>query len=141
MAGTLLFRFIYDQRLSTRQNFFFQIPAPRIAYFKVLDFRKKQQRSRVLFSHAMLERVAETAVEQAGALQLEERRLALNDCINKLSPRDRDLLARRFTEGATTQSTASAVGRSVDAIYKALAKIRQALFDCVTQTLAMGRSA
>src|SRR5208283_4289181 len=38
----------------------------RIAYFKVLDFRKKHARSRVLFSQAMLERVAETAIEQAG---------------------------------------------------------------------------
>src|ERR1700746_3764429 len=33
----------------------------RIAYFKVLDFYKKRQRSRVCFSQAMLERVAETA--------------------------------------------------------------------------------
>src|SRR5579862_6140434 len=31
----------------------------RIAYFKVLDFRKKRQRSRVFFSETMLERVAE----------------------------------------------------------------------------------
>src|SRR5262245_22061331 len=37
----------------------------RIAYFKVLDFRKKRQRSRVLFSQATLERLAETAAEQA----------------------------------------------------------------------------
>ena len=42
----------------------------RIAYFKVLDFCKKNQRSRVCFSQAMLERVAETAVEQAGPLRL-----------------------------------------------------------------------
>jgi RNA polymerase sigma-70 factor (ECF subfamily) len=109
----------------------------RIAYFKVLDFCKKRQRSRVVFSQAMLERVAETAVEQAGTLQLDERREALADCIAKLSPRDRNLLARRFAEGATTQSTAAEVGRSVDAVYKALAKIRQALFDCVTRTLAL----
>src|SRR3954447_17914627 len=34
----------------------------RIAYFKVLDLRKKRQRSRVLFSQEMIERVAETAV-------------------------------------------------------------------------------
>jgi RNA polymerase sigma-70 factor (ECF subfamily) len=53
-----------------------------------------------------------------------------------LSRRDRDLLARRFAEGATTQSTADQVGRSVDAVYKALAKIRQALFECVTRALA-----
>src|SRR5262245_21223687 len=43
----------------------------RIAYFKVLDFRKKQQRGRVLFSQETLERLAETAVELADALQLD----------------------------------------------------------------------
>jgi RNA polymerase sigma-70 factor (ECF subfamily) len=108
----------------------------RIAYFKVLDFCKKSQRSRVRFSQQMLERVAETAVGQAATLQLDERREALAGCIEKLTPGDRDLLTRRFAEGATTLSTAAAVGRSVDAVYKALAKIRQALFDCVTRALA-----
>jgi RNA polymerase sigma-70 factor, ECF subfamily len=107
----------------------------RIAYFKVLDFYKKSQRSRVCFSQAMLERVAETAVEQAATLQLDRRREALAGCLEKLRSRDRDLLARRFAEGATTQSTAAQVGRSVDAVYKALAKIRHALFNCVTRTL------
>src|SRR5262249_11564165 len=108
----------------------------RIAYFKVLDFCKKSQRSRVRFSQAMLERIAETAVEHADALQLDERREALSGCIEKLRPADRELLGRRLAEGATTQSTAAQLGRSVDAVYKALAKIRQALFDCVTRTLA-----
>src|SRR5262249_26318529 len=111
----------------------------RIAYFKVLDFYKKSRRSRVCFSQAMLERIAETAVEQADTLQLDDRREALTGCIEKLRPGDRDLLGRRLAEGATTQSTADQVGRSVDAVYKALAKIRQALFDCVSKTLARGR--
>jgi RNA polymerase sigma-70 factor (ECF subfamily) len=108
----------------------------RVAYFKVLDFYKRGHRCRVRFSQPMLERLAETAVEQAATLQLDERREALAACMEKLSPRDRDLLACRFAEGATTQSTAAQVRRSVDAVYKALAKIRQALFDCVTRTLA-----
>jgi RNA polymerase sigma-70 factor (ECF subfamily) len=108
----------------------------RIAYFKVLDWYKKSQRSRVLFSQEMLERVAETAVEQAATLQLDARREALDACVGKLRPADRELLVRRFAEGATTQSTAGQLGRSVDAVYKALAKIRQALFDCVTRALA-----
>ena len=110
----------------------------RIAYFKVLDFYKKGRRARVRFSQAMLERVAETAIEQAAALQLDERRDALNGCLEKLRPADRDLLARRFAQGETTASTAAKVGRSIDAVYKALAKIRQALFDCVTRALAQG---
>jgi RNA polymerase sigma-70 factor, ECF subfamily len=107
----------------------------RIAFFKVLDFRKKHQRSRVFFCQEMLERVAETATEQSGALRLEERSAALTRCIDKLMPRDRALLTARFAEGATTQSAAEQVGRSVEAVYKALAKIRQGLFDCVTRTL------
>jgi RNA polymerase sigma-70 factor (ECF subfamily) len=111
----------------------------RIAYFKVLDFYKKSRRNRVCFSQEMLERVAETAVEQAATLQLEDRREALTACLEKLSPRDRDLLARRFAEGATTQSTAVQVGRTVAAVYKALAAIRQALFDCVTRSLTQER--
>ena len=108
----------------------------RIAYFKVLDFCKKSQRSRVRFSQEMLERLAETAVEHAGALRLDERREALADCVDKLPARDRELLSRRFADGATTQSAADEVGRSLDAVYKALARIRQALFDCVSRSLA-----
>jgi RNA polymerase sigma-70 factor (ECF subfamily) len=107
----------------------------RIAYFKVLDYYRKRQRCRVRFSQAMLDRVAETAVEHSAVLQLDERREALAACLEKLPPRDQDVLSRRFAPGATTQSTAAAVGRSVDAVYKALARIRQALFDCVTRTL------
>jgi RNA polymerase sigma-70 factor (ECF subfamily) len=112
--------------------------ACRIAYYKVLDFRKKRQRCRVFFSQALLDRLAETAVEQAATLQLDERREALEHCIAKLSARDRDLLTRRFAEGATTQSTAAEVGRSPDVVYKTLARIRQALFNCVTRTLGAG---
>ncbi len=108
----------------------------RIAYFKVLDWNKKSQRCRVRFSQTMLERVAETAAERAATLQLDARRAALDGCLEKLRPADRNLLAQRFAEGETTASTAAKVGRSIDAVYKALAKIRQALFDCVTRTLA-----
>src|SRR5436305_556776 len=66
--------------------------ACRIAYFKILDFSKKRQRSRVLFGQALLDRLAETAIEQSAALQLDERREALAKCIEKLSERDRELL-------------------------------------------------
>ena len=113
----------------------------RIAYYKVLDSYKRDHRARVRFSRAMLERVAEAAAEQAAALRLDDRREALAGCVEKLAPRDRELLARRFADGATTQSTSDQTGRSVEAVYKAVAKLRQALFDCVQRALAReGRS-
>jgi hypothetical protein len=37
------------------------------------------------------------------------------------------------------QTAAAQAGMSADAAYKALAKIRQQLFDCVTRTLASAR--
>lgn len=108
----------------------------RVAYHKVLDFYKKTNRLRARLSRVFLERIGRVADEQAEALQLDDRREALAACIEKLPPRDRDLLTRRFADGATTQSTSQQLGRSVDAVYKALAKLREALFRCVEKTLA-----
>lgn len=108
----------------------------RIAYFKVLDHFKKRRRSRVRFSQEMLERLGETALEQAETLQLDERRAALSSCLQKLSLKDRNLLNHRFADGATTESTATAVGRSVEAVYKALSRIRQMLYHCISRSLA-----
>ena len=97
----------------------------RIAYHKVLDFYKKSQRAQARLSRVFLERLAATAADEAEVLRLDERRDALAACIEKLAPRDRDLLTRRFADGATTQSTSQQLGRSVDAVYKALAKLRR----------------
>jgi RNA polymerase sigma-70 factor (ECF subfamily) len=108
----------------------------RVAYHKVLDCYKKAHRAQARLSRVFLERVGKAAAEQAEALQLDDRREALAACVEKLTPRDRDLLARRFADGATTQSTSEQLGRSVDAVYKALAKVRESLFNCVQKALA-----
>lgn len=107
----------------------------RIAYHKVLDFYKKSRRSQARLSQVFLERLAESAAEASLVPQLEDRREALAGCVEKLSPQSRELLTCRFTEGATTQTTAERVGRSVEAVYKALAKIRQSLFECVQKMI------
>lgn len=110
--------------------------ARRIAYHKVLDFYKKAQRAQARLSRVFVERLAESAAGESDMARLDERRAALAACIEKLAPRDRDLLNRRFADGATTASTSQQLGRSVDAVYKALAKLRQSLFDCVQKSLA-----
>jgi RNA polymerase sigma-70 factor (ECF subfamily) len=109
--------------------------ARRVAYHKVLDFYKKSQRAQARLSLIFLKRIAETSAGQADELQLDDRREALAGCVERLPPRDRELLTRRFAAGATTQSTSEQLGRSVDAVYKALAKLREALLQCVQNTL------
>jgi RNA polymerase sigma-70 factor (ECF subfamily) len=113
--------------------------ACRIAFHKVLDWHKKAQRNRAKLSRAVLERVSAIAAEQATGPDPDDRWESLAGCIEKLSPRDRDLLARRYAEGATTQSTSDQLGRSVEAVYKALARIRRSLFECVQRSLTRER--
>jgi RNA polymerase sigma-70 factor (ECF subfamily) len=113
----------------------------RIAYFKIRDYRRTLRRSRVIFSDAMLDRVAQSLADRARELRLDERHEAMVRCLEKLHRRDRELLSERFKEGATARSAAERIGLSLDAFYKALARIRRLLDDCVTRTLASeGRS-
>jgi RNA polymerase sigma-70 factor (ECF subfamily) len=115
--------------------------ARRVAYHKVLDFYKRSQRAQARLSQIFLTRLAEAAADPAGTLRLDDRREALAGCVEKLPPQDRELLTRRFADGATTQSASEQLGRSVDAVYKALARLRESLFRCVENTLAReGRS-
>jgi RNA polymerase sigma-70 factor (ECF subfamily) len=109
--------------------------ARRVAYHKVLDFFKKARRADARLGRLFVEKVAHAAgAEDAGAL--DDRREALAACLEKLAPQDRELLARRFADGATTKSASEALGRSVEAVYKALAKVRRGLFECVQKSLA-----
>lgn len=113
--------------------------ACRIAHFKVLSLYQKRQRDRLQFSEGFVEAVAAESTRQAPAQDLRQRALA--DCLDRLKPRDRDLLRRRYYDGASTKSVAEQVGRSADAIYKALRRIHEALFRCIDRKLnAEGRA-
>ena len=74
------------------------------AYHKVLDFYKKAERegrlSRVFVQRSPRRR-------GAGRWAATRRARRRPRCVEKLTPRDRDLLARRFADGATTQATRS----------------------------------
>lgn len=108
----------------------------RIAYFKVLELIRKKRRWKICFGQQMLERLSETLIEQSEVLQLEERREALASCITRLSEKDRDLLTQRFSKGASIESIASSLGRTVGALYQSLSRIRRALLECVNRSIA-----
>lgn len=107
--------------------------ACQVARYKVMSLRQRVGRDRLQFSDEFVRTVADES-SLAGAA-LEPRHYALAQCLDKLKPRDRDLLARRYQEGATTRSIAAEVGRSLDAVYKALNRIHEALFQCIQRTL------
>ena len=106
----------------------------RIAHFKVLHYYEQQHRAPLHFNEPMLAELADE-VQQMQPM-LDARHQALGDCLQKLTSRDRDLISRRYADGSSVSAMSAQVGRSIDAIYKALRRIREGLLQCVRGVLA-----
>jgi RNA polymerase sigma-70 factor (ECF subfamily) len=103
--------------------------AMQIAYFEVVNHRRKKARSKVLFQDDLLQTLADEAAEPDPMLQ--RRRLALPGCLGRLLPGDRELLMLRYQEGVAVPMLADQCGKSVRALYRTLEKIRGELLDCI----------
>lgn len=108
--------------------------ANQIAWWQVRAARTKFARSKVVFDDGVLESVAHTAAEMVP--ELDERHLALQHCLAKLAPRDRELIMTRYEPGNGVEEAARRSGRSLVAAYKALTRLRKLLHDCVSNRLA-----
>lgn len=107
--------------------------ACQIAYWRIRYSRLKYARSKVLFDQDILDAVAKTAEVMAPELNARHEALAL--CLQKLPTRDRDMIIIRYEPGSGVEEAARSAGRSLEAAYKALTRIRKLLFDCVTHQL------
>ncbi len=82
-----------------------------------------------------MEVISETRVELED--ELDERHEALSRCLGKLNDRDRRMVLIRYEGGNNVPQAAQACGRTIQGAYKALTRIRKALFDCVTFELSL----
>ena len=102
--------------------------------FEVLKFRQTARRDRLLFSDALVGALAEQRAADADVL--EERRLALRECLKKLGPRDRVLIEHRYGGAETIKQIAKRLGRPANTLYKAFERIRRTLFECINKTVS-----
>ena len=109
--------------------------ACQIAYWEVRRARQKFARSKVIFNQEVVDAIAETAAELLP--EMGARHEALAKCLQKLHPRDRELLLTRYEPGSGVEEAAQRSGRSLVAAYKALARLRKLLLDCVTNQLSL----
>jgi len=107
----------------------------QIARFQILDYRRRQARSRIRFSPELVDQLAQST--QEAEPELERRRAALENCRRKLAAADRDLLEACYAPLARVEDVASRSGRAATSLYRSLRRIRQMLFDCVERTLSM----
>jgi RNA polymerase sigma-70 factor (ECF subfamily) len=105
----------------------------QIARFRILTYRKKKN-LRVRLSDEAFEKVLEHAdtISEAGNDRLE----VLESCLGKLSKDDSRLLQMRYRQGVTIKEIAEQMGRSVQGMYKVIARIHAALQKCVKRTLS-----
>ena len=108
--------------------------ACQIAYWRIRYSRQKFARSKVLFGQEIVDAVAQTTDEMAE--ELDDRHEALGRCLEKLNPRDRELLMARYERGGGVEEAARRTGRKIPTAYKALARLRKLLLDCVTHRLS-----
>ena len=114
----------------------FRAWAFRVAFNQVRAWRKRQQRDRLLFSEEFLSAIAE---ELNAEHDVFERRLQLmSQCIETLPTRHRELLALRYHHGLSVDVLAENFGKSIDAVYRLLSRIRTAIHHCIDMRLQKG---
>ncbi|HSV13756.1 MAG TPA: sigma-70 family RNA polymerase sigma factor [Tepidisphaeraceae bacterium] len=108
--------------------------ASQIAYWRVRYSRQKFARSKVVFDQEIVDVLAQTASSMAD--EMDDRHEALGRCLQQLHPRDRELLIARYEPGGGVEEAARRSGRTLPTAYKALARLRKLLLDCVTTRIA-----
>jgi RNA polymerase sigma-70 factor (ECF subfamily) len=105
-----------------------------IAFNEVRNHRRTQARNRLHFDSELSELLAEESMAEE---ELTLARLqALNRCMEQLSPRQQQIMRRCYDGTSTISEVASTLGRSRDALYKQLARLREKLSDCIRGRIA-----
>lgn len=102
--------------------------AIRVAHYQVLTWRKKRDRSRLVFDDAAIQLLSS---ENTGPAAADPREAALLACLDQLTARNRDLIERCYAGTNTIRRVAEELNRSAVSVYKAVQRIRGSLHRCV----------
>ncbi|MBK1884307.1 sigma-70 family RNA polymerase sigma factor [Luteolibacter pohnpeiensis] len=109
-----------------------------VARYEVMHHRDRVKRDdRVMFSDQMVELLADDEDQwnttESGDASLE----VLEDCMSKLTGKERDLIEFRYTPGKSLQQYAEETGASASSLRISLMRIRRNLKLCVETHLAL----
>jgi len=129
-CGLLMWKKFHEYQPGTN----FEAWACRFARYQALKLRGKRARKPLLFSNKFLTLLAVSSDEDSLA-RLEARQRAIAECLEKLRACDRELLVRRYRQGASTREVAEGLQRSVQGTRRSLQRIREVLAKCVRKKL------
>lgn len=111
----------------------------RIAQNNIMNYYAKKKRERVLFDDDLLKNVMQHT--EVVCTNTDVRIEALRRCLHKLREKDRRLIRTLYEQGLTIKQLATQVERPVQGLYKAIARIHDALLQCVRRSLALRETA
>jgi RNA polymerase sigma-70 factor (ECF subfamily) len=107
-----------------------------IARFEVLKFRRTMARDRHVFREDLIDLLAEASLEREEQVSSEQYRECLEQCLDTLPEKSRELIHAAYYEDKSIKEVASDIGKSATALYKALDRIRKDLQLCIEGRLA-----
>ena len=102
-----------------------------IARYEALKHRRRLARSPLVFSEEVWELLANEAEPAHAAEAIDRRRTALEHCLEQLGAEQRRLLLEAHTPGVRLNEIARRAGRSEQAFYKVVQRLRAAVLDCM----------
>lgn len=107
-----------------------------IARYRVLEFRRKRFRDRLVLNEGIFELLLDEALEET---ELQESRLRhLENCIAGLPDATRNLVLVAYQPGASIDQIARSTGKKANSLYQQLWRIRQTLKACVQSAMNAG---
>lgn len=125
---------LWTSRDSFQMGSNFRAWAFQTARYKVLQWQAKRRKESAAFSEDMLRELADFAERQAEGP--DQRLEDLRRCMQKLPPRDRELIERRYAGTASASEIAAQFARSTQWFYNSICRIRASLALCIAKQIA-----
>ena len=113
----------------------------KVARNLIVQYWREQRDAKVVADSTLLEFVdfVELAFDESDPRddRWSDRQLALNECVQALPSKSRQLLLLKYDDGFAMSTIAARMQQSTAAVVKALVRLRQALSVCVAKNLKL----
>lgn len=105
-----------------------------VARLEVSNYLRSRSRKRLYFSDELNLMLIESHLQMTHA-EVDDRRRALSECVQKLRPPDRELLDECYAGELDVNSVAERRGRIPQSVHNTLRRIRRSLYECINRTM------
>ena len=105
-----------------------------VARYAALGWRRDKARDRLVLDENVVVKLATETIDHEA--HLVRQREALEQCLQRVQPQQRELLMQVYDPDLRIQDVASNSGRSVSGFYQWLHRVRRMLLDCIRSSLS-----